>query len=57
MHPEPQSGFPRAANPAIEERMHWFAVWTRARHEQVVREQLEHKRVDVEVDAADVRPY
>jgi len=24
----------------------WFAVWTRSRHEQIVREQLEQKRVD-----------
>ena len=26
--------------------MPWFAVWTRSRHEQVVREQLERKRID-----------
>ena len=25
----------------------WFAVWTRSRHEQTVREQLERKHVDV----------
>jgi transcription antitermination factor NusG len=25
----------------------WFAVWTRSRHEQVVREQLQQKRLDV----------
>ena len=25
---------------------HWFAIWTRSRHEQVVREQLERKQVD-----------
>ncbi len=24
----------------------WFAVWTRSRHEQVVRDQLERKRID-----------
>jgi transcription antitermination factor NusG len=24
----------------------WFAIWTRSRHEQVVREQLEQKRID-----------
>ena len=29
------------------EEVHWFALWTRSRHEQVVREQLEQKRVDV----------
>ena len=25
---------------------HWFAIWTRSRHEQVVREQLEQKHID-----------
>jgi transcription antitermination factor NusG len=25
---------------------HWFAIWTRSRHEQVVREQLEKKNVE-----------
>ena len=25
----------------------WFAIWTRSRHEQVVREQLQQKRIDV----------
>ena len=25
---------------------HWFAIWTRSRHEQVVREQLERKKID-----------
>ena len=24
---------------------HWFAIWTRSRHEQVVREQLEQKQI------------
>jgi transcriptional antiterminator NusG len=24
---------------------HWFAIWTRSRHEQVVREQLERKKI------------
>ena len=27
-------------------RRQWFAIWTRSRHEQVVREQLERKRVE-----------
>jgi transcription antitermination factor NusG len=34
---------------ASAERMpgpHWFAIWTRSRHEQVVREQLERKKID-----------
>jgi transcription termination/antitermination protein NusG len=26
---------------------HWFAIWTRSRHEQVVRDQLLRKQVDV----------
>ncbi len=26
--------------------LQWFAIWTRSRHEQVVREQLERKRFD-----------
>jgi len=28
------------------ERAEWYAIWTRSRHEQVVREQLERKRID-----------
>ena len=28
-------------------RVDWFALWTRSRHEQVVREQLERKKVEV----------
>jgi transcription antitermination factor NusG len=47
MHPEAQSRFPRAADPAVDERVHWFAVWTRSRHEQAVREQLEQRHVTV----------
>ena len=27
--------------------MDWFALWTRSRHEQVVREQLQRKQIDV----------
>jgi len=34
----------RASNPPAASQ--WFAVWTRSRHEQVVREQLERKRVE-----------
>ena len=26
--------------------MHWYAVWTRSRHEQVVRQQLEHPHLE-----------
>ncbi len=35
---------PRDVEPAD---VHWFALWTRSRHEQVVCEQLEQKRIDV----------
>jgi transcription termination/antitermination protein NusG len=29
------------------EQVHWFALWTRSRHEQVVREQLQQKHIEV----------
>ena len=32
---------------SIEEAFPWYAVWTRSRHEQVVREQLLQKHIDV----------
>lgn len=32
--------------PATDENVRWFALWTRSRHEQVVREQLEQKGVE-----------
>ena len=31
---------------ASQAEVRWFALWTRSRHEQVVREQLEQKRVE-----------
>ena len=35
--------------PSVDDRLsdsvQWFAVWTRSRHEQVVREQLEKKKI------------
>jgi transcriptional antiterminator NusG len=34
------------SDPASESPLKWFAVWTRSRHEQVVREQLEKKQVE-----------
>ncbi len=27
--------------------VHWFALWTRSRHEQIVREQLERREIEV----------
>ncbi len=41
---DPASG---AIVPASEADVHWFALWTRSRHEQVVREQLERKQIEV----------
>ena len=32
--------------PASDSEVHWFALWTRSRHEQVVREQLERKQIE-----------
>lgn len=32
--------------PAVQADVQWFALWTRSRHEQVVREQLEQKQID-----------
>jgi DICT domain-containing protein len=31
---------------ASDSDVRWYALWTRSRHEQVVREQLERKRVE-----------
>src|SRR5580704_4090782 len=39
------SGLPRPESP-IPPDVEWFAIWTRSRHEQVVREQLERKHVE-----------
>ena len=36
---------PNAAGPARAPAVRWFAVWTRSRHEQVVRAQLDEKHV------------
>ena len=47
MHPGPQRDLARTVAPLVHERAQWFAVWTRSRHEQVVREQLANKHVDV----------
>jgi transcriptional antiterminator NusG len=33
--------------PGSSGRADWFAIWTRSRHEQVVREQLEKKQIEV----------
>jgi len=36
----------RASSPEPRDPAQWFAIWTRSRHEQVVREQLERKNID-----------
>lgn len=36
----------RSIEPARDPEVHWYALWTRSRHEQVVREQLEQKGVE-----------
>jgi transcriptional antiterminator NusG len=37
---------PSSRNPGLHPVPQWFAVWTRSRHEQIVREQLERKHFD-----------
>jgi transcription antitermination factor NusG len=43
-----ESAYPSSREPGLEHvaSPQWFAVWTRSRHEQVVREQLERKNFD-----------
>lgn len=33
-------------DPTPPDAAHWFAIWTRSRHEQLVRQQLEQRKVD-----------
>jgi len=40
---DPSSRAPSVQPPASTR---WYAIWTRSRHEQVVREQLERKKID-----------
>ena len=37
---------PAVVGPAIDTDVRWFALWTRSRHEQVVREQLQQKAIE-----------
>ena len=37
---------PLGTLPRRDSEENWFALWTRSRHEQVVREQLERKRIE-----------
>src|ERR1700716_672316 len=43
-----ESAYPSSRDPGLEQvaSPQWFAIWTRSRHEQVVREQLERKNFD-----------
>jgi transcriptional antiterminator NusG len=40
--PSDQSATPESQIAGVQ----WFAIWTRSRHEQVVRDQLERKKID-----------
>ena len=40
------SGFPARETEIANPDSQWYAIWTRSRHEQAVREQLERKRID-----------
>jgi transcription termination/antitermination protein NusG len=42
----------RAADHLTESGVAWYALWTRSRHEQVVREQLEQKQIEAFVPTA-----
>ena len=49
MHGTPQSDDPTQDSPVSADAgspWPWFAIWTRSRHEQMVREQLERKRIE-----------
>src|SRR5216684_753453 len=44
-HPDPR--IPKLGSPSpTESQPQWFAIWTRSRHEQMVREQLDRKHVE-----------
>ena len=46
MNPDPPVHPVAGIIPASEADVRWYALWTRSRHEQVVREQLERKHVE-----------
>ena len=43
---DPATGI-SSPEPGITSDVQWFAIWTRSRHEQVVRNQLQQKKIDV----------
>jgi transcriptional antiterminator NusG len=45
-HDSPVDPAASGITPATNEEVRWYALWTRSRHEQVVREQLEQKQVE-----------
>jgi transcription termination/antitermination protein NusG len=47
MQPKTEPSVSGESQPATDEKHSWFAVWTRSRHEQVVRDQLQKKQIDV----------
>jgi transcription antitermination factor NusG len=46
MNHDPSSDRPTGAAAPTDGDIHWFAIWTRSRHEQVVREQLERRHIE-----------
>ena len=44
--PPATSAAVRPVSTSIESDSRWYALWTRSRHEQVVRDQLDQKRID-----------
>ena len=48
MSTDPNAGLTDEARitPAGDSELRWYALWTRSRHEQMVREQLDRKRVE-----------
>jgi transcription antitermination factor NusG len=45
MQDQSPSGTPTSSSD-LDSQIRWFALWTRSRHEQVVREQLEQKHIE-----------
>jgi transcription antitermination factor NusG len=46
MNDSPIAPVTAGVTPASDQEVRWYALWTRSRHEQVVREQLERKQVE-----------
>jgi transcriptional antiterminator NusG len=44
--PDTATSSPARLNPDPSGTLEWYALWTRSRHEQVVRQQLEQKQIE-----------